>query len=230
MAFGKYALALLAAVTITPVLTASTAAAASLSVAAPGIPIYQDVEGTSTRCTLGYTARNAEGDRLAVTAGHCGTVGQTVYDNADRPIGTYIAVQPDDVENRTYGYSLIRILPDVALSAWITPSLAIERHAQAHPGDTVCLFGTTSGRRCSTVETVTVTEGTITGNLSAGGDSGGPVIRMSDQALIGIVIGHNNAETLFEPIARIVTAAAAHADTGTAFGPVVDDDYATLRP
>ncbi|MEN4460910.1 S1 family peptidase [Mycolicibacterium conceptionense] len=228
MAFGKHLLALVVAAVIAHTAAAPAAAATTAPIAAPGIPIYQVVDGSSTRCTLGYTARNAEGQRLAVTAGHCGTLGDTVYDNADRPIGTYIAVQPDDVDTRTYGYSIIQISPDVALSAWITPTLAIERHAQARPGDYVCLFGTTSGRRCSTVETLTATEGTITGNLSNGGDSGGPVLRMRDRALIGIVIGHNNTQTLFEPVAGIVTQAAANAAIGTAFGPVVDDDYATL--
>lgn len=227
MAFGKALFALLAAATI-PTVAAPAATATTTPVAAPGIPIYQMVDGDSTRCTLGYTARNAEGQRLAVTAGHCGTLGQPVYDNADRPIGTYIAVQPDNVNSHTYGYSIIQIRPDVALSAWITPDLAIERHAQARPGDYVCLFGTTSGRRCSTIETLTATAGTISGNLSNGGDSGGPILRMRDRALIGIVIGHNNAQTLFEPVAGIVTQAAANADIGTAFGPVVDDDYATL--
>ena len=228
MAFGKYLLALVAAAAIAPTAATPADAAATAPIAAPGIPIYQDVDGSSTRCTLSYTARNAEGQRLAVTAGHCGTLGEPVYDNADRPIGTYVAVQPDDVDSRTYGYSIIQIRPDVALSAWITPTLAIERHAQARPGDYVCLFGTTSGRRCSTVETVSATEGTIVGNLSNGGDSGGPILRMSDRALVGIVIGHNNAQTLFEPVAGIVTRAAANADIGTGFGPVVDDDYATL--
>jgi hypothetical protein len=226
MASGKSLL--IAALTVLGLFAATPAASASAAantIAAPGIPIFQTMDGQGSRCTLGYTARNAEGDRLAVTAGHCGTVGQPVYNAAHRVIGDYVAVQPDDLEKRIYGYAIIRVRPEVALSAWVTSSFAIEGHGQARPGDYVCMFGTTSGMRCSTVATVTVQAGTLTGAISQSGDSGGPLIRMSDHALVGILIGHNaaTAETLVEPIAAVITLAAMTQAAGTNFGPVVDD-------
>ncbi|OKH64788.1 hypothetical protein EB74_08640 [Mycobacterium sp. SWH-M5] len=220
MGFGKYLIALIAATAT--LAGAPTAAAAAGMRAAPGMPILQD--GGTTRCTLGYTARNAEGARLAITAGHCGTLGATVYDAARRPIGRYIAVQPDNMDTHTYGYAIIEIRPNVALTPSLTPAFAIQRQAHPNTGDEVCMFGTTSGMRCSTVETVTNTAGTLNGSLSTGGDSGGPVIRMRDRALVGIVIGHNTADnvTFFEPIANIAVLSAAHNVAGTRFGPVVD--------
>lgn len=222
MASGRAALLALLAALSTALAAAPVAAAAGAPVAAPGMPILQDA-GT-TRCTLGYAARTSAGERLAVTAGHCGKTGDPVFDRGRRIIGRYIAVQPDDLDTATYGYSLIQVRPDVALSAWLTPTFAIRGQAQAAVGDDVCLFGTTSGMKCAAVATITRDAGTLTGSLSAGGDSGGPIVRMRDHALVGILIGHDpdTDTTQFEPVVTIVTAAAAAGAVGTGFGPVID--------
>ncbi|PQM45265.1 hypothetical protein C1Y40_04589 [Mycobacterium talmoniae] len=184
--------------------------------------IFQDTH----RCTLGYTASNAHGDRLAVTAGHCGRPGEPVYDKSRQKIGHYIAVQPDDLRHRNYGYSLIRIHSGIRLSPWITPTFAIERQATPHTGDYVCAFGTTSGMKCSTVTNTSPAAGTLDGSLTAGGDSGGPVIRMKDHALVGIIIAHNpeRAQTQFEPITNITARTAHAAAAGQAFAPIVHTD------
>lgn len=218
--------ALAAAATLGSIVTAGTAQADAMAVAAPGVVITQGSGQDATRCTLGYAARNNAGDRLAITAGHCGTVGQLVYDRAHRLIGRYAAVRPDDTATQRYGYSLIALADNVAASASITPTFTVSRQDRAAVGDQVCLFGTTSGRKCGTVAAVTDNAGIIAGSLSNPGDSGGPIVRMRDRALVGILIGHNSAreETLFEPVTNILRLTAATGDGGNQLGPVVDLD------
>lgn len=189
------------AITDAPPATAERAA-----VAAPGIPIYGVGEEGTNRCTLGYadTSSTSRG-RIAITAGHCGSPGTPVLTTGRRMIGRYTEVRADQSRTNTYGYAVIALNADVATSGNITPTFAINGHADAAPGDTVCLFGTTSGRRCGTVNAITPGAATIAGSLSAPGDSGGPVVRMSDRALVGILIGHDAQEgiTMFEPIRHI---------------------------
>lgn len=185
---------------------APTAAAERATVAAPGIPIYGVGENGSNRCTLGYAATSSTSGRsIAITAGHCGSAGTTVLTTGRRPIGRYIAVRADQSGTNTYGYAVIALNQDVATSGNITPTFAIQRQGVATAGDGVCLFGTTSGMRCGTVATANPAAATIAGSLSKPGDSGGPVVRMSDHALVGILIGHDDIEnvTMFEPIAHL---------------------------
>lgn len=218
--------ALAAAAALGSIVTAGTAQADMMAVAAPGVVITQGSGHDATRCTLGYAARNNAGDRLAITAGHCGTVGQLVYDRAHHLIGRYVAVRPDDTATQRYGYSLIALADNVAASASITPTFTVARQDRAAVGDQVCLFGTTSGRKCGTVAAATDSAGIIGGSLSNPGDSGGPIVRMRDRALVGILIGHNSAreETLFEPVTNILRLTAATGDGGNQLGPVVDLD------
>jgi hypothetical protein len=218
--------ALAAAAAIGSALSAGTAQADTMAVAAPGVVITQGSGAEATRCTLGYAARNSAGARLAITAGHCGTVGQQVYDRAHRLIGQYIAVRPDDTTTQRYGYSLIALADNVAASASVTPTFTVARQDRAAIGDVVCLFGTTSGRKCGPVAAATDSAGIISGSLSNPGDSGGPIVRMRDRALVGILIGHNSVrgETLFEPVTNILRLTAASGDGGNQLGPVVDLD------
>lgn len=218
--------ALAAAAAIGTMLGAGTAQADTAAVAAPGVVIIQGSGDAATRCTLGYAARNSAGARLAITAGHCGTLGAQVYDKAHRLIGRYVAVRPDDTTAQRYGYSLIALADNVAASPSVTPTFSVARQDRAAEGDQVCLFGTTSGRKCGTVAAVSESAGIIAGSLSNPGDSGGPVVRMRDRALVGILIGHNSVrgETLFEPVTNILRLAAQSGDGGNQLGPVVDLD------
>ncbi|ETZ55269.1 hypothetical protein MAHJHV58_31820 [Mycobacterium avium subsp. hominissuis] len=202
--------------------TAPAAAARTAPDAAPGMAIYQKDGNESTHCTLGYAASNAAHQPLAVTAGHCGAPGAPVRDKHKRIIGNYIAVQPDNTASHQYGYSIIRLRNGVATTAAITRSLSIRTQAQADTNDQVCMFGTTSGMQCGTVKTITPQAGTIASSLSAPGDSGGPIIRMTDRALVGILIGHNadRQETYFEPITNIARLTRTDPAAGTAFGAV----------
>lgn len=210
----------------TAALAASPPAAAQVTpVAAPGMPIFQHVAGRTARCTLGYAASNAAHAPLAVTAGHCGSVGTTVRDQHGYVIGTYAAVQPDNIPERKYGYSIIKLRNTVATSAAITATMQLRQQRQAGVGDHVCLFGTTSGVKCGTVSTITTQVGSIDKLLSDHGDSGGPIVRIRDNALVGILIAHNDAEdkTYFEPITNIHRLTSAAGAGGVAFDPVLGD-------
>ena len=202
-----------------------TAAAQVTPVAAPGMPIFQHAAGKTTHCTLGYAASNAAHTPMAVTAGHCGVPGAAVRDENGYVIGSYAAVQPDNIPEHKYGYSIIKLRNTVATSAAITRTMQLRGQAQAKPGDHVCLFGTTSGAKCGTVSAISPQVGSIERFLSEHGDSGGPIVRIRDHALVGILIAHNDNEnrTYFEPITNIRRLTAAAGAGGQAFDPVIGD-------
>lgn len=198
-------------------------ACASVSItAAPGIPIFSRSPAGQARCTLGFTASTTSNAHLAVTAGHCGQKNSIVITAAGRVLGRYIQVRPDESPEHD-GYALIALNDNVDMSASITPNITLKTQARAFPGDTVCLFGSTSGGRCGTVQDIYAGFGNIAGCLSAPGDSGGPVVRMSDQALVGIVLGHNISAqtTLFEHVDRIEQLAATDISPDLGLGPVI---------
>lgn len=174
--------------------------------AAPGEKILQFKGDDITGCTLGFAARDDAGDRLAITAGHCGVLGEPVYDRGHRRLGTYVDVHPDDIPDQTYGYSIIALDSDVSMIADMSQTQAIDVPGQAHPGDVVCMYGITSGMQCSALETVDTHAATTIGSITHPGDSGAPVVRLADSALVGIIIGHNDIQqvTFIEPLSQIL--------------------------
>jgi hypothetical protein len=62
------------------------------------------------RCSLGFLATNDNGDRLAVTAGHCADdVDQDVYSHNGNRIGTVAHHTPDRFDDRSYGVTVVRL-------------------------------------------------------------------------------------------------------------------------
>lgn len=213
---------LLVAQVLLSLICGGAAYAGTTATAAPGIPIFlESMEGAS-RCTLGFAASSASGARLAVTAGHCGRPGALVFTTGQQILGQYLRAHPDDGPDHS-GYALISLSRDVGMSASITATFALHGQARAAEGDNVCLFGTTSGMRCSTVQNMAGGYGSIAGQVSAAGDSGAPVVRMSDHALVGIILGHSaiTQTTAFEDIDRIEELAAVDEPPITGLGPVV---------
>lgn len=204
------------------VATAATAHASSAPLAGPGQVIYQHDGTETTRCTIGFAARDTAGHRLAVTAGHCGVPGQPVYTRDGQRLGAYVDVRPDDLSTQTYGYAFIALDPDVDMTAAISQTQGIDHPAAARPGDIVCMYGTTSGMQCSALETATDQAATTIGAITNGGDSGAPVVRLQDSALVGIIIGHNDEHhlTYIEPLSRITDQTRPIAALA-GFGPVV---------
>ncbi len=218
------ATASLAIASAASIAVAATAHAEAAAVAAPGMAIFQKVGDGNVRCTLGFTARNAHGDRLAVTAGHCGSTGAVVTDLQGRTIGRYVATAPDDYNAHRYGYAIMALADGVDATNKITPSVPIDRPSAGLPGDQVCLFGTTSGAKCGTITKASNRVGVIAGFLSQHGDSGGPIIRPRDNALVGILVAHDTAagETYYQPLATLeILAYASRSPIGDHLGPIV---------
>lgn len=216
------AVAVLGAAVLAP---SSPASAAARPVAAPGVAIYTRNGSETLGCTLSFTARDNRGDRLAVTAGHCATgLRQEVFLDTGASIGTVLAWRPDTIPTRDFGYTVIWLYDDVTQSAAIDADTALDTSADGNTGDLVCMFGAKSGRTCGAIQRSAPGLMTTYTNIATHGDSGAPVLRVTDRAVIGIVIGgdHNGdrSETLIEPLSRIteqVTTFPAFAG----FGPVV---------
>ncbi|MGD9622355.1 MAG: hypothetical protein AB7G47_20220 [Mycolicibacterium sp.] len=218
--------ALAAVLAVTGLVQCAPADAASRPVAAPGVAIVTHNGGDTRGCTVGYTARDTAGDRLAVTAGHCADgVHQEVYLDNGVSIGTVIAWRPDQMSARDYGYTVIWLYDNVAQSPALDASTALDHADIGHTGDLVCMFGAKSGRTCGAIEHAEPGVLTTYSNIAQHGDSGAPVMRVTDGALIGIVVGGNGghtdgSETVIEPISRINALVSAIPDLA-GFGPIV---------
>lgn len=214
--------------TVALALALSAPAAAAGPVARPGAAITISDGLQDRRCTLGFPARDARGLRLAVTAGHCASgLHQKVYLGNRISIGIVIAWQPDELPNRNYGFTVIRLYDNVAQSPVINNATAAQYSDRANVGDLVCMYGVKSGRSCDTIEYVS--DALLgTSDIADHGDSGAPVIRVTDGALVGILIAgnrHNNPEVsrgFIEPIGRI-TAMVSRLPGFSGFGPIVTD-------
>ena len=183
----------------------STTVTPKVSVA-PGqeIDVVQSLDGDRVRasdaCTLGVVALNSAGQKIGVTAGHCGNAGEMV---AARAIGVSNALveigkvarstspqivkqngEPNVADPTAPDWATISFLPTVPVSV-TGPGVAPSSVGRAKVGDPVCSVGRTSGKRCGTV--IDVVGNRIQTNVPRRpGDSGSPLIRTSDGAALGI--------------------------------------------
>ncbi|MFT4042850.1 MAG: hypothetical protein QM673_06775 [Gordonia sp. (in: high G+C Gram-positive bacteria)] len=163
---------------------------------------------TSSECTLGAVVSRV----TALTAGHCGNVGQQVYNGAGRRVGTIVANRI----NRGLDIAVIRLAPatQVMLDAidW-SPSL--------RRGQPVTKFGVNSGfgrgviidptprmrgaRGISLAPPFLILRDTVSVRsslLARSGDSGSGV-RDSSGRVIGIVSAGTETETLVAPVSLL---------------------------
>ncbi|ADG77172.1 Peptidase S1 and S6 chymotrypsin/Hap OS=Tsukamurella paurometabola (strain ATCC 8368 / DSM /CCUG 35730 / CIP 100753 / JCM 10117 / KCTC 9821 / NBRC 16120/ NCIMB 702349 / NCTC 13040) OX=521096 GN=Tpau_0531 PE=4 SV=1 [Tsukamurella paurometabola] len=163
----------------------------------------------ASTCTVAFVAERPDGRRVALTAGHCGKRGQAVgapvpgKPDALVRVGTFAQSSNPPARTTPEGY----VLPeDLTAPDWgvidlrPTTKSAAERGpvrptrvGEARVGDRVCQQGVTSGWRCGVVRVVSPTQ-ISTDITSRPGDSGGPLIRLSDGAALGIVSGGTAAE------------------------------------
>ncbi|WP_158645110.1 peptidase S1 [Tsukamurella conjunctivitidis] len=147
---------------------------------------------------MGFAVTAPDGERLGVTAGHCGApqqpvgvkkwiVGEVVQSKApavkedpNRP-GHYSPVDPFGPDWATFRLTD----PQVKLLA-SAPGLAPRSVGIARVGDPVCQLGSVNGRRCGKVTKV-VNDWVVADIVTTQGDSGGPLIRTSDNAALGII-------------------------------------------
>ncbi|TWS18591.1 peptidase S1 [Tsukamurella asaccharolytica] len=152
----------------------------------------------SLQCTMGFAVTAPGGERLGVTAGHCGApeqpvgvkkwiVGEVVQskspavkEDPNRP-GRYSPVDPFGPDWATFRLTD----PQVRLLA-SAPGMAPRTVGTAQVGDPVCQLGSVNGRRCGRVTKV-MGDWVVADIVTTQGDSGGPLIRTSDNAALGII-------------------------------------------
>ncbi|GAA1822781.1 S1 family peptidase [Microlunatus capsulatus] len=145
----------------------------------------QQIEFGGYVCSVGFTARTAQGSPVMLTAGHCGADYAT-FTSGGTPVGTTTAYSfPGDDYARApiaAGWT-----PRGRVSTWDGDSVAVTGSAPAAVGAAVCKSGRTTGWTCGTVQatgqtvsysnedgsTSVVSGLTETSTCTEGGDSGG---------------------------------------------------------
>lgn len=156
-------------------------------------------------CTTGFAFTYGVGGSFMLTAGHCGSIGDSFY-NGD---GSWYIGSGDS--KHAYHDVLLIYVPEGANPKIFTSDNGYRKvtgYERMYTGEKVCYFGTTSGLRCN----LTVTSETnysftyeghtygdltkINGDPTQGGDSGGPVFwrgSSSNAIVLGTITGGNPA-------------------------------------
>lgn len=193
--------------------------------------------GTSNNesCTIGVVGNDSFGNKVAITAGHCGAVGTIAYTMSNQKIGVFASSRKDWVigtfEYNKFDYAFIKLDDNVVLADDPTTPPNI-KSIVAPPNfpnfsQPVCKFGHSVGtlpQMCGYVTNVTPIE-FGSGATTFFGDSGGPVYLANDKTKIaGIVSRPANIPYLGANISQRVDAAVSDATAkgwvGAGFVPV----------
>ncbi|QGU03958.1 S1 family peptidase [Corynebacterium comes] len=146
----------------------------------PGTPIYL---GDSMMCTLGAAGTDAQGRKVAITAGHCGQPGDQVW-SADSwqvgPTGTVVA------SNQLYDYSVIELGSNAEVTRSYNGVTVNSVGGPVAPGDILCKQGVATGNTCGNVWSVDE-ELQVSQVCAMVGDSGAPVL--AGDRMVGMVSG-----------------------------------------
>ncbi len=157
---------------------------------APGTELH--INGSM--CSLGFIATNNDGDRLAVTAGHCATgTGQRVISAKGNPIGTVVSHLGDDMDSRVYGVALIQLSDNT-----YTADAYFTKFGNPGVGDFVKKYGARTEKTTGTVSAISVNaENPRVGVMYSTmvglpGDSGSAWVGNGEDGpkLLGLNIGH----------------------------------------
>jgi streptogrisin C len=199
-------------------------------------------DGYLYACSIGFNALKGS-TPVYVTAGHCGDVGETVYQELSPQwtlgpqIGTFTGSsfpQPGQ-SGPDYGYVTISGSNTQVASVygWTTADVVVKGSTAGGVGTAICRSGRTSGWRCGTIDQVDVSVNYSTGETithvnrttacSEGGDSGGSFITGPGQAQ-GVLSGgsgsckgklpNNRTRSYFQPLNPILTAYGLSLKTG----------------
>jgi hypothetical protein len=165
----------------------------------------------SGRCSVGFTVTTG-----FITAGHCGSVGDSVSATITGPFyGTFAGSSYPDND-----FAWVRTISGTILRGYINgygqSDIPVSGSTAASVGASVCRVGPTTGVYCGTIRAINVTvnyaEGRVTGltqtNVcSEPGDSGGPW--MSGTQAQGITSGGSGncvsgGTTFFQPVNKIL--------------------------
>lgn len=149
-----------------------------VAVFGPSTPLFI---GTDKMCTLAVAGFDQHGNKVGITAGHCGSVGSPVY-SADAPNagvrGHIVQVIPElDV-------AIVQFAPDTEVSRGYNGVTLNAVGGQAALGQQLCKKGVATGYTCG------VAWDTYNSQVCAmQGDSGAPMF--AGDRLIGVVSGGN---------------------------------------
>ncbi|KAF3060937.1 Streptogrisin-C [Daldinia childiae] len=166
----------------------------------------------SARCSVGFSVTTG-----FVSAGHCGTSGNTATTSSGASLGTFSgSVFPGSAD-----MSYIRTVSGTTLSGYIdgygSGNLPVSGSTASATGSSICRSGSTTGVHCGTVRalgaTVTYAEGRVTGltqtNVCAEpGDSGGSFYTGAQAQ--GVTSGgsgdcSSGGTTYFQPVNEILS-------------------------
>lgn len=147
----------------------------------PGTPVYI---GDDHMCTIAATGVDEQGHKVALTAGHCGKVGEDVT-SADSwrvgPSGTVVAV------GENLDYSVIELGSNAKITNSYNGVTVNKLGGKAlKEGETSCKRGVATGRSCG-ITWLTDENSHMTQLCAGQGDSGGPVLK--NGRLVGIISG-----------------------------------------
>jgi streptogrisin C len=174
-------------------------------------PYFIALDGGTARCSIGFSVEGG-----FVTAGHCGTPGDTTTGFNNQAQGEVKAsVFPG---NADMGFVAVNgdWTPRPVVNDFAGHELPVAGSTEAPVGSAVCRSGSTTGTHCGTIlakdQTVVYPEGAVTGLTrtdvcAEAGDSGGPWLS-GDQAQ-GVTSGGSGdctvgGETFFQPVNEIL--------------------------
>lgn len=212
---GVTAAAAAAAVMLAVTTAPQAAAYPKVTTLTPGAPIgtYTAAGNRDGACTAGWLARTADGTPMMLTAGHCfssGAGGQALL-GLDADAGNYVKVGDADyvvdVPDST-DIAVVRVTGPVTLDARVLERRPVSGVvAEVSPGDTVCVYGSESGRNCGPVMRLTDGGGIQVDIQTRAGDSGSPVYRLGRSGVaqpVGLVRGALNGDAVVQPIADVL--------------------------
>lgn len=176
----------------------------------PGTPIYVGVGDNQLSCTVAVAGYDNAGRKIAVTAGHCGNVGDPVIDADAFGLGATGTVAAVD---RNLDYALIRLNPNTEVTrSYDGVTINHVGSAPIQPGQNVCKKGVASGVTCG-ITWYDYNQMNINQVCAMQGDSGGPLF-VGDR-LVGMINGGMLPQPLalacYSPLQGLI-----HAPTGSA--------------
>jgi hypothetical protein len=166
----------------------------------------------AARCSVGFSVSGG-----FVSAGHCGSAGDSVTGPDNSAMGTF---QASSFPGNDYSYvkTTSGWTPTSTVDGYGNGDVTVTGSTAASVGSSVCRSGSTSGWHCGTIEatnqTVNYSEGTVSGLTQTNacaepGDSGGSWVSGSQAQ--GVTSGGSGdctsgGETFFQPVNEILSA------------------------
>jgi streptogrisin C len=167
----------------------------------------------AARCSIGFSVSGG-----FVSAGHCGSAGDSVTGSDNSAMGTFAGSQFPGSGDYSYVQTNSSWNPTPTVDGYGNPNVTVAGSSEAAVGQSVCRSGSTSGWHCGTIQatnqTVNYQEGTVTGLTQTNacaepGDSGGSWV--SGNQAQGMTSGGSGdctsgGETFFQPVNEALSA------------------------